>query len=157
MDELQRVLDLQPNYDDAYELMGQIFASRGDIDSAASVMRKAIEIRPNFWGHYRSLGRVFLRAGRFPEAVEEFQRAKTLQPERAIVYQSLGVTFHMMGDLDNAISNYEKSNELSPNTPSLNNLAMIYYRQGKLAEARRDWFGQYEEPWSARTIRSASS
>ena len=107
LDELQAAVDLQPNYDDAYRLRGEILARLGRWDEAFQSLQKAIDVRPNYWGNYRSLGLAYRDAGRLDSALTAFQRIVDLVPDNAWGYQLLGTIYQQQGRLVDARLQYE--------------------------------------------------
>ena len=97
LDELRAAVDLQPNYDDAYRLRGEILARLGRWDDAFESLQKAIDVRPNYWGNYRSLGLAYRDAGRLDSALTAFQRIVDLVPDNAWGYQLLGTIYQQQG------------------------------------------------------------
>ena len=128
---------MQPNYDDAYRLRGEILARLGRWDEAFASLQKAIDVRPNYWGNYRSLGLAYRDAGRFDSALAAFQRIVDLVPDNAWGYQLLGTIYQQQGRLVDARLQYEASLQHGGTPATLSNLGNLYYAQGDYADALR--------------------
>jgi tetratricopeptide (TPR) repeat protein len=106
----------------------------GKVEDGVSEIQNAIRQHPNYWGHYDALGRAYYGAGRYPEAVKAFARVTELQPDNAWGYHMLATSHHAMDAVDKAIPFYRRSIQLG-NTRSYSNLGVLYYSEGRYAEA----------------------
>jgi glycosyltransferase involved in cell wall biosynthesis len=103
----------------AYNNLGSLLKSLGDLQSAKSAYEMTIRIDPNFAvGHY-NLGMVLKAMGKFTDAITAYQRAVQLDPKYAEAYQNLGVVWLKAGNqkaslaaFNKAISLYEKTNPI---------------------------------------------
>ncbi|HZI55849.1 MAG TPA: tetratricopeptide repeat protein, partial [Verrucomicrobiae bacterium] len=71
--ELNAAITLDPNYADAYGLLGMILASSDDKESAIATLKKAIALNPRYDWNYANLAKVDMRAQDFDSAVPLFQ------------------------------------------------------------------------------------
>lgn len=103
----------------AYNNLGSLLKSLGDLQSAKSAYEMTIRIDPNFAvGHY-NLGMTLKAMGKFTDAISSYQRAVQLNPKYASAYQNLGVTWLKVGNqkaslaaFNKAISLHEKDNPI---------------------------------------------
>jgi tetratricopeptide (TPR) repeat protein/tRNA A-37 threonylcarbamoyl transferase component Bud32 len=137
MEELRRVLALQPGNDDAHRLLGDILLARGASAEALAELERAVQIRPDYWENESFLGYAYYRLGRFPEAVRHFQRVTELQPDGSRGFQMLGAAYQSMGENDRALKSYEKAIAIRPDVRAYGNMGALYYVQGRYAEAAR--------------------
>jgi tetratricopeptide (TPR) repeat protein len=101
----------------AYNNLGSLLKSLGDLQSAKSAYEMTIRIDPSFAvGHY-NLGMTLKAMGKFTEAISSYQRAVQLNPNNASAYQNLGVAWLKAGNqkaslaaFNKAISLHEKDN-----------------------------------------------
>ncbi|MBF2065637.1 MAG: tetratricopeptide repeat protein [Calothrix sp. C42_A2020_038] len=106
----------------AYNNLGNLLKSLGDLQSAKSAYEMTIRIDPSFAvGHY-NLGMTLKAMGKFTEAISSYQRAVQLNPKYAEAYQNLGVTWLKVGNqkaslaaFNKAISLHQKSNPSEAN------------------------------------------
>ncbi|MBX9691959.1 MAG: tetratricopeptide repeat protein, partial [Cyanobacteria bacterium] len=81
-------------------------------------------------------GSKLLDNGQLAEARVEFIKATQLQPECPEAYNNIGLSFYRAGDFDGASKAYLKALEIdSVFVPSITNLGVIRYKQGRLTDA----------------------
>ncbi len=116
----------------AYDNLGVLFTSRGQVDEAIGLFQKALQIEPNDGEVHYDLAAALKQKGRLDKAISHYQRAAELEPDRrADAYNSLGVALRQKGKLSEAVGYYRMALELSPRD------ARIYYNLGNaLAEQR---------------------
>jgi tetratricopeptide (TPR) repeat protein/TolB-like protein/tRNA A-37 threonylcarbamoyl transferase component Bud32 len=135
VEELRRILALQPANDDAHRVLGDILLSKGRPEEALAELNKAVELRPHYWENHRILGRAYYQLGRYGDAVRSLTRVTELQPDNSRGFQMLGAAYDKMGNDDLALVNYRRAIELNPDARAYSNLGTLYYRQGRFAEA----------------------
>ena len=135
IEELHRLLTLQPGNDDAHRVLGDILLSKGRNEEALDELSKAVELRPDYWENHRILGRAYYQLGRYRDAVRSLTRVTELQPDNSRGFQMLGAVYDKMGNDDQALVFYRRAIELNPDARAYSNLGTLYYRQGKFAEA----------------------
>ncbi len=135
VDELTRVLTMQPAHDDAHRLLGRIYADMGDMDNAVAEFQAAIALRPGFWQNYHQLGVAYYEKGRFQEAIDAFTRGVELRPDSAPAFQALGTSYHALGNVDEALRNYERAIAIAPSAFAYSNIGLIHYSHGRFGEA----------------------
>jgi serine/threonine-protein kinase len=89
----------------------------------------------NVWFTHIGLGSFFYRQGRHEEAAREFERTRDLAPENAVVYFNLAAVYYHLNREDEAASALQRGLEIRPTAGAFNNLATIYFYQGKYAES----------------------
>src|SRR5207249_887871 len=72
LEELQRVLALQPGNDDAHRVLGDILLRRGRQEEGLAELKQAVDLRPNYPENQRILGRAYYDVGRYAEAIRFF-------------------------------------------------------------------------------------
>lgn len=72
--ELNTAIMLDPNYADAYGLLGMLLVSGDDKESAIATLKKAIALNPRYEWNYANLANVYMRAQDFDSAVPLFQQ-----------------------------------------------------------------------------------
>ena len=138
IEELRNAIRLQPGNDEAHSLLGQYLAQRGDVDAGIAEIEKAIASRPSYWAHHFALGSALYASGRFDAAVATFHRVTELQPDNAWGFQMLGTSYHAAGDTTLATVNYKRAIDLG-NAKAHANLGLLYYDEGRFAEAARSY------------------
>ncbi len=101
----------------AYNNLGNLFKTAGDLNHAKLAYENALKIDPNFaTGHY-NLGMTLKAMGLYTDAIACYQKAIGINPNYADAYQNLGVVLLKLGNLQaslaafgRAIALHEKNN-----------------------------------------------
>jgi tetratricopeptide (TPR) repeat protein len=112
----EKCLELAPDFDEAMNYLGYMWADRGEnLDKALELLLKAVKMEPENAAYLDSLGWVYFRLGRFPEAQKYIQKAVDLSEEPdAVLHEHLGDVFHALGDGQRAREEWTKAQELEP-------------------------------------------
>lgn len=138
IDELQKVMVLQPQNDNARRLLSGIHMARAEWDAAIEQAKEAVRLRPSYWRNHTQLGVANFRAGRYEEAVEAYRRVVQLQPDSARGYQGLGTVLQAAGRNNEALEHYEKAIRIRSSPGTYSNVGTLYFWRGdhqKAAEA----------------------
>lgn len=135
LSEFKTALEYEPNNEKAYREMARTFQMMGDTQKAEEFYKTAIDLVPSFWGGYNHLGYFYYRTGQIDKAVSMFLKVIELTPDNARGYNNLGGSYASMGRLDLAEPILEKAIEIQPSGSNLNNLATVYFNQGKFTKA----------------------
>src|SRR5438132_7296624 len=135
--ELERAIQLNPNYATAHHWLALPLMGVRQFDRAIVEAKRAIELDPLSLICNSDLGWVYFNARRYDEA--EAQARKTLEMDSrfTVAHYYLGETFQFKGKLTDAIAEYQKSIELNNDPFSFAMLGQAYARQGKTDEARK--------------------
>ncbi|MGK7930973.1 MAG: glycosyltransferase [Microcystaceae cyanobacterium] len=93
----------------AYNNVGGLFQSIGDLGNAEQAYQTALKIDPTFATGYYNLGMAWKAKGQFKRAIAAYQEAIKYNPNYAEAYQNLGVTLYKMGDMGNSIEAFNKA------------------------------------------------
>lgn len=99
---LLKLLRLNPDNAEAYNLLGLQLTLKGDLKSASQLISKAIVNDPNKAEYYNNLGAIQLRQGKFHEALDSSQKALVLSPKDANLHSSKGFVLYKAGRLEEA-------------------------------------------------------
>lgn len=97
IDELQRVLDVEPRAEAHYTL-GVIHLHRGDLDRAAAALRAAIAAQPAYADAHYTLGAVLQARRDWTGATAALRRAIALRPDLAGAHYTLARVLMAAGD-----------------------------------------------------------
>jgi tetratricopeptide (TPR) repeat protein len=97
IDELMRVLDLEPRPEAHYQL-GVLHLHRGDLDRAAAALRSAIAARPDYADAHYTLGAVLQARRDWSGATVALRRATALRPDLAGAHDTLARVLRASGD-----------------------------------------------------------
>ena len=76
----EKAIELNPNYPEAYNNLGNILQELGDSNEAKKCLEKAIELNPNYGTAYNNLGNVLQELGDSNEGKICFEKAIKLNP-----------------------------------------------------------------------------
>jgi tetratricopeptide (TPR) repeat protein len=136
LNELNKALSLQPNSDEAHQVMGQVLQSLERLEEAEDHYLKAVALRPNYWRHHSLLGGFYYATGRGKDAVAAFTRVTELQPDNARGFNNLGAAYYALGDNANALKFWERAVTITPMPEVLSNIGIIHFVDGRFEEAR---------------------
>ena len=125
----------QPDPADAYNLLGHVKRTRGDLDGALADFNKAIELKPDLAAAWNNRGLVKQTKGDRVGALADFSRAIELKPDLAAAYNNCGEVKRARGDLDDALADYNRAIELKPE------MAAAYNNRAEVKRARGDLNG----------------
>jgi eukaryotic-like serine/threonine-protein kinase len=135
MEEFERALGLAPSDADAIQGMAQTYQKLGRNREAESMFRRGTALRPDSWEGYLRLGNFYYTLRRFPEAESQYRRVLELAPDNAPAYINLGTALTNENRYGEARTVLEKAVALNPTYSAYNNLASVYYLEGRDADA----------------------
>ena len=95
--EYKRILQINPNYAMAYNMLGYLSSQQGKTSDAIKYFKKYIFIAPDEANPHDSLGELLLLIGRYDEAIAEFKKAIAIRPQLATEQSILAdaVRYHL--------------------------------------------------------------
>ncbi len=112
--ELKKSLQSNPDYHEALNYLGYLYAEENqNLDSAEAMIKKALEMQPDNGAYADSLGWLYFKQGKTKEAIEQLKKAASLMDD-PIIYDHLGDAYYKVNDAVNAKLNWEKSLKLDP-------------------------------------------
>jgi len=128
LDQVQKIVDAQPDYAPAHDLLGLVYEQQGLSDSAVREFRKAADLSNGYLG-MASLGHLYAIQGKGTEAQQVLENLETPRKqryvapfERAVIYAGLGDTPKAMDDLKKAYSERSLSAQSLRFDPRLDNV-----------------------------------
>jgi tetratricopeptide (TPR) repeat protein len=97
--ELRRSLEIEPRAEASYAL-GVIEWHRGDVDRAASSVRRAIALQPRSADAHSTLGAILKERRQWPEAAGALRRAIELRPDLWSARYTLARVLELSGDAE---------------------------------------------------------
>ena len=94
-----RILDIEPNYANSYNMLGYLELNRANYDKAIEYMQKYAFLAPDLANPHDSLGEVLMTIGRYEEAEREFRAAVKMQPDFYHSWINLGRTYLARGQI----------------------------------------------------------
>ena len=135
IEELKKVMELQPQNDDPHRVLSDVYIAGADWDSAIAAAKQAVNLRPSYWRNHSQLGLAYFRAGKYEEAAASYERVVQLQPDSARGYQTLGTVLQAAGKNDEALEKYEKALRIRPSARTYSNVGTLYFWRGNHAKA----------------------
>jgi type IV pilus assembly protein PilF len=139
LDEVKLALAARPNYPEAYDLRGLIYAQLGDAGIAEQSFQRARELAPHEAGWMHDYAWFLCGQKRYAEADAEFSRAlaEPTYTNHARTLLAQGVCEARAGRMADAERTLLKAYEQDPANPTTAyNLAEVLYRNGQYDRAR---------------------
>jgi tetratricopeptide (TPR) repeat protein len=138
-DQLQRCLELNPNFDNAMTGLARALAKLGRSDEARRWLNKALQINPQNYRAWYQAG--LLDAGSDPAAAQSsYERVLAIQPNFAAGQRELGMLLFQQKNYAAAAPHLEKTIELGLEDARLHNfLGICYNRTNRTLKAVREF------------------
>lgn len=135
--QLERALELHPDYTEARLLLGQQLLGSGRAREAIDVLSAAQPEAVFYRDAYFLLGMAYLEAAEAELAAEVFGQLAGMS-EDPVFHNNLGVAHMRAAQLEPAIAAFQRAVELAPDEPTYRfNLGWGHWRSGKGGEAYR--------------------
>lgn len=141
----QQAIELDPNFCDAMDNLGQILRSQGKIDEAIEWYKKSIEVAPNNTVARQNLAFAYQTQGQIENAIAEYQKIIEIDPNEAEGYYGLGNLYLNLNRPQEAIPLLQQAESLyeKDSSPFLSDarfsLGVAHYIT-KDSEKARDYF-----------------
>ena len=109
-----RLLEVDPNSADAYNMIGYHYGYRGDYEKALENLRKYQFMAPDQANPHDSIGEIQAYSGHYDEAIENLNHALKIKPDFFAAYAHLGVAYEGKGEYSKAFASYVKGSEVIP-------------------------------------------
>jgi tetratricopeptide (TPR) repeat protein len=140
----EKALALNPDYAEASNALGVMYAEQNQFDKAEAAFKKALanpfyQTPHNAW---YNLGRLNEKRGDPQAALQNYQQAVRARAANAPAYLRIGIIEEQLGDHAEAMLSYEKALQYNPNLiEALLHIGILRYQSGESADAR-DAFAQ---------------
>jgi predicted Zn-dependent protease len=136
--ELQRALELNPNYPRAHQVYGEVLTWLGEFDAAAEELRQALELDPLSAVLHQVDAQTCYYARRFEEAIQRCRKSLEIEPGHPFAHYFLGLALEQLGRFEKAVEHLQKPLEEARASPMMHaELGRAYALWGKEAEARQ--------------------
>lgn len=127
----QKVIEMDPNYFEAYNNLGLIYLEIGDLERSLKNYEKAIEINPKYDKSLNNIGIIYHLKGDDERAMEFFKRVVELNPNNIEGYVHLGILYRKNREWEKGIESYRKALSIQPkNREAHYNLGILYENMG---------------------------
>jgi Flp pilus assembly protein TadD len=135
-EELERALQIDPDYHPARVNLAQCLLDEGDLAGAEREARRALASMPGDPVAAFQLGEILLRDGRMEEAEAVFRELLAVRPGSGELHGRLGVVLEARGRTAEAEAELVRAVELEPSSATLHNdLGLFYGRLGRHDDA----------------------
>lgn len=110
----ERIIEINPNYTDAYLNLGIVLKNQGNLDAAIATYKQALDINPDIAEIRCKLGDIFAEQGNLNAAIDSYKQAITIKPDYVEAYYNLGNSLWKNGDIETAIDIHKKAIKISP-------------------------------------------
>ena len=132
---LQKVTELNPNYDIGFNNLGIALKNQGRVDEAVETFQKALLINPLSYEAFNNMGNTLQNNGKLDDAIKAYNEALFIKPNHAHSHNNMGGALEHKGKIEEAIVSYKKSISLNPTYADAHqNLGYLYLNNGKLKE-----------------------
>ena len=132
---LQKVTELNPNYDIGFNNLGITLKNQGRLDEAVETFQKALLINPLSYEAFNNMGNALQNNGKLDDAIKAYNEALFIKPNHAHSHNNMGGALEHKGKIEEAIVSYKKSISLNPTYADAHqNLGYLYLNRGKLKE-----------------------
>jgi tetratricopeptide (TPR) repeat protein/transglutaminase-like putative cysteine protease len=133
---LNRVVELEPKHQSAWDDLGRVYAFQLNYDRAAEYFHKQIEVNPFDSQAYLLLGIVLGQQRKYDEAETAFRKQLELNPLDRQAHSALGAIYLEQQKYAEAVPELEKSVTLAPQAPDLRvALGRAYLNLGRTDES----------------------
>jgi tetratricopeptide (TPR) repeat protein len=134
-----RLFELNPDSYRAHEVLGDLYAARGEEGKAIEEYQRALEKRPTLPNLHYQIGHLQWKVYKVQEARREFQAELALNPNHTGALFDLGNTYLYERQPEKALQYLKRVNELDPQNPDIHQfLGMGYTQLGRYSQAESE-------------------
>ena len=135
--ELRRVLELNPNYSNAYNLKSTLHLARGQTNEAISEVKRALDLDPFSLLFNNKLSTAYYYARDYAAALEQIKKTMQMDAQATFLHNDMCMNYALMGRYDDAVAECQKVIILQKDDPAaLTSLAVTYGLRGQRSEAK---------------------
>lgn len=136
----QLASQLAPKDGQVLALLGGLYLQTGETDRAITLLEQAKTLAPGDARVLFALGSAYFQKGDYYQSSRHLEQGLKLEPNNPNAHFDLGNSYFKLQRYDQAIDSYSTSVALEPDFwPSLNNIGLVLYEQGKVSEALAKW------------------
>ena len=131
-----KILNLHPEFIEAYNNLGLIYRSEGENAKAIQCYEKIIKINPNLIDAYNNLGIIFQKLGKIKKAKDCYEKIIKVDSNFIMAQYNLGLVLRQLGQNEKALNCFKKVIEINPSIVNAhNNLGITYADLGSYKKA----------------------
>ncbi|MBW1888104.1 MAG: tetratricopeptide repeat protein, partial [Deltaproteobacteria bacterium] len=110
LQQMRRVLEIDPNHADALKYIGYSYAEKGiKLNEAKVMIEKALKIKPDSGYIIDSLGWVYYQKELYDKALDSLEKAVSLTPNDPTITEHLGDVYFKKREYRKALEMYQKA------------------------------------------------
>lgn len=134
----QYAIQLEPNFPDAYNNLGNALRETSKLEDAINCYRTSLHLKPDHPHAYNNLGNAMKDKGLIKEAIHCYVTAVRLMPRFAAAHSNLGSILKEQGKLDQALAHYHEAVTIDPLfADAYSNMGNAYKDLGRLDDATK--------------------
>ena len=114
---IRESLDVRPENAHAWNSLGNILKTMGDVEGGCSAYETALRLAPEMHQAWYNYARLLARLGRKDESIAALEKIVAARPEYEEAYQYLGRLCYRVGDIERARNTYRAWLAMSPDNP----------------------------------------
>ncbi len=127
MASVKKSIELDPEYAEAWNQLGNLYNTRNDLKEAAKHYEKAVNLNPGYVTALVNLGLVYTKLEEVEKGFEQFQLAVRIDPNNVEAHNNLGSLYLGQGKYDQAMLELQKALDIRPdNKNAMINLGALY-------------------------------
>ncbi|GFY54200.1 protein O-mannosyl-transferase TMTC1 [Trichonephila inaurata madagascariensis] len=134
---LQRAIELDKEFIEAYSLLATIYAEEGRLENAESLHLKALSMDPNNADSFNNYGTFLQKSGRIEEAIQQYRQAMRLQPNHTVAIVNAARSLRALKNNREAEELYKRALSINSEPKIMDNLGVLYISAGRIAEASK--------------------
>jgi tetratricopeptide (TPR) repeat protein len=138
IEHMQTALKLKPDYPEAWNTLGSLYATNGQFDLATAAFEKALN-DPFYQTPQEpayNLGQIYQKRGDNQRALSYYRKAVKLSPQSAAAWYQIGNILEHSGNIEEAKKAYKKAVQEEPSmAQAYLRLGILDYRAGSIKES----------------------
>jgi Flp pilus assembly protein TadD len=123
---------IQPNFAEAYNLLGVCYDEKGQYRAAQDEYKKALKVEPNNARFLNNIGYSYYLSSDYGNAIKWYNKGLKITPNDRRMHNNIGLAYGRKGDYDKAKNHFVIAvGETGANL----NLGYVYSQQGKFDDA----------------------
>jgi tetratricopeptide (TPR) repeat protein len=114
IEELNKALELDPNYGSALNSIAYTYSDMGDYDKALEYFKKYASVSPGDANPLDSIAELYFRMGRLDEAIAKYKETLEVKPDFFQTYWRVGYIYALKRDYDEAMKWVDKDIAAAP-------------------------------------------
>ena len=134
---LKKAIELMPDSQTAYFLLGRLYASTNQQPKALASLAQAVTRNPKDVRSFLLMGVINDQLKNYPAARDAYEKVLALDPRQIGVLNNLAYLYaEQFGQTEKALELAQKARDLLPNDPTIGDtLGWVLYKQGKYPRA----------------------